>query len=115
VLTNPDLTYPTPNGLEPGAGAIGAAIAAATGAEPEIGGKPEGAMVGLIRERLGLEGVVVGDRMDTDGRFADALGYRFALVLTGVTTAADLPVAPEPWALAADLAALVDRLDHLDR
>lgn len=107
VLTNPDLTYPTPHGLEPGAGAIGAAIAAATGAEPEIGGKPEGAMVGLIRERLGPAGIVVGDRVDTDGPFATALGYRFGLVLSGVTTPADLPVTPAPWAVATDLAELV--------
>jgi 4-nitrophenyl phosphatase len=107
VLTNPDRTFPTPYGLEPGAGSIGAAIAAATGAEPQIGGKPEGAMVGLLRERLGDGGIVVGDRVDTDGRFATALGYRFALVLSGVTTAADLPVTPAPWAIAADLLGLV--------
>ena len=50
---------------------------------------------------------MVGDRADTDGRFAVALGYRFALVLSGVTTA--LPVEPEPDLVAADLAALVDR------
>jgi len=111
VLTNPDRTYPTPHGLEPGAGAIGAAIQAASGVEPLIGGKPEGAMVGLLRERLGPEGIVVGDRLDTDGRFAAALGYRFALVLTGVTTAADLPVTPDPWVVAPDLATLVADLD----
>ena len=107
VLTNPDLTFPTPHGLEPGAGSIGAAIAAASGVEPEIGGKPEGAMVGLLRERLGDDGVVVGDRLDTDGRFATALGYHFALVLPGVTTAADLPEEPAPWAGAEDLLTLV--------
>jgi HAD superfamily hydrolase (TIGR01450 family) len=114
VLTNPDRTFPTPHGLEPGAGAIGAAIAAASGAEPAIGGKPEGAMVELLRERLGPEGIVVGDRTDTDGRFATALGYRFALVLTGVTTPDDLPVDPEPWAVAPDLLALVERLEGPD-
>jgi len=53
ILTNPDPTFPTPDGLEPGAGAIGAAIRAAGGVEPVIGGKPEGAMVGLLRDRLG--------------------------------------------------------------
>lgn len=107
VLTNPDPTYPTVHGLEPGAGAIGAAIAAASGVEPVVAGKPEAAMADLVRERYGSDGVVVGDRTDTDGRFAAALGYRFGLVLSGVTTAADLPVRPEPWAVAADLAALV--------
>ena len=50
---------------------------------------------------------MVGDRPDTDGRFALALGYRFALVLSGVTTA--LPVLPEPDLVAADLAGLVDQ------
>ena len=110
ILTNPDPTFPTPHGLEPGAGSIGAAIRAASGSDPEIGGKPEGAMVGLLRERLGDDGIVVGDRADTDGLFAVALGYRFALVLSGVTTAGDLPVEPEPWAVADDLLQLVERL-----
>jgi HAD superfamily hydrolase (TIGR01450 family) len=109
ILTNPDPTFPTPHGLEPGAGSIGAAIRAASGAEPQIGGKPEGAMVGLLRDRLGADGIVVGDRADTDGLFAVALGYRFALVLSGVTTAADLPVEPVPWAVAGDLLELVER------
>lgn len=109
VLTNPDLTFPTPHGLEPGAGAIGAAIQAATGAIPEIGGKPEGAMVGLLRDRFGPDGIVVGDRADTDGLFAVALGYRFALVLSGVVTARDLPVEPAPWVVADDLLQLVHR------
>lgn len=66
-------------------------------------------MVGLLRDRLGADGIVVGDRSDTDGLFAHALGYRFALVLSGVTTAADLPVRPAPWAIADDLLTLVRR------
>ena len=107
VLTNPDRTFPTPHGLEPGAGAIGAAIRAATGSEPEVGGKPEGAMVDLLRQRLGVDGTVVGDRADTDGRFATALGYRFGLVLSGVTRSTDLPVDPAPFAVADDLLSLV--------
>jgi ribonucleotide monophosphatase NagD (HAD superfamily) len=52
---------------------------------------------------------MVGDRPETDGRFAVALGYRFALVLTGVTTVAD-GVQPIPDLIAADLASLVDQL-----
>ena len=66
-------------------------------------------MADLIRARLGPTGTVVGDRPDTDGRLATAIGWRFALVLSGVTTdrrgrrtGADL--------VAADLASLADLL-----
>lgn len=107
ILTNHDPTFPTSDGLDPGAGALGAAIAAASGVEPILGGKPAGAMVDLLRDRLGPDGVVVGDRPDTDGAFARALGYRFGLVLSGVTRSEDLPVEPTPWRTAADLDSLV--------
>jgi ribonucleotide monophosphatase NagD (HAD superfamily) len=50
---------------------------------------------------------MVGDRPDTDGRFAVTLGWRFALVLSGVTQRGDLPVDPVPDVVADDLATLV--------
>ena len=53
---------------------------------------------------------MVGDRADTDGRFAVTLGGRFALVLSGVTRRVDLPVSPAPDLVADDVAALVDPL-----
>jgi HAD superfamily hydrolase (TIGR01450 family) len=108
IATNDDPTYPTPQGPIPGGGAIVAAVARATGVEPVVAGKPNAPMVDLVRARLGAPGTVVGDRADTDGRFARALGYRFALVLSGVTGAGDLPVEPAPDVIAADLGALVD-------
>lgn len=107
VQTNGDVTYPTPTGPEPGAGTIAAAIAAASGADPVVAGKPEAPMVAFIRRRLGDDGIVVGDRPDTDGHFATALGYRFCLALSGITTEADLPVDPDPWLIGADLASIV--------
>ena len=110
IASNDDATYPTPAGLVPGGGAIVAGIATAAGVEPEIAGKPHQAMAELVRARLGPDGTVVGDRADTDGLFARRMGYRFALVLSGVTTEADLPVRPEPDMIAASLADLVDRL-----
>jgi ribonucleotide monophosphatase NagD (HAD superfamily) len=39
----------------------------------------------MVHRRLGDSGVMVGDRPSTDGAFADALGWPFALVLSGVT------------------------------
>ena len=85
VATNLDATYPIPGGLLPGAGAIVAAIATASGATPEVAGKPSPAMAELVRHRLGTRGIVVGDRPSTDGALAQVLGWPFALVLSGVT------------------------------
>jgi ribonucleotide monophosphatase NagD (HAD superfamily) len=66
-------------------------------------------MADLLRQRLGESATVVGDRPDTDGRLARVLGYRFALVLTGVTARDDLAtVEPRPDTVAPDLASLVD-------
>ena len=107
VATNDDATYPTPDGPIPGGGSIVAAVATASGVAPEVAGKPYPAMVDLVRHRVGTTGIGVGDRPDTDGRFARALGFRWALVLSGVTRAADLPVLPEPDLVADDLAGLV--------
>lgn len=111
LATNDDPSYPTPNGLSPGAGAILAAVATAAGRPPDaIAGKGHRPMCDLLRSRLGPRGVVVGDRPSTDGRFARDLGYRFALVLSGVTGPGDLPVEPAPDLVAADLGAVVDEL-----
>jgi HAD superfamily hydrolase (TIGR01450 family) len=103
LATNDDATYPTPDGPIPGGGAILASIVTATGVEPTIAGKPYPPSVDFVHERLGLSGTVVGDRPSTDGRFARALGYRFDLVLSGVTRAADLPCDPAPDAVHDDL------------
>ena len=109
LATNDDASYPTPDGPIPGGGAILAAVQTATGAPVEVAGKPHPAMAGLVRERLGDGGVMIGDRPDTDGRFARVLGYRFALVHTGVTPAG-VEVDPAPDLVAPDLAGIVDGL-----
>ena len=102
IGTNTDSSYPTPTGLQPGGGAILAAIATAADAEPVIGGKPHRPMADLIAELITGAGagggddafdpstvVMVGDRPETDGLFATRLGCRFALVRTGVTGPTD--------------------------
>jgi 4-nitrophenyl phosphatase len=109
LATNDDATYPTPAGPIPGGGAILAAVATATGVQPTIAGKPYAPMGDLVRARLGEHGTMVGDRADTDGRFAVAMGYRFALVLSGVTTTV-AGLRPAPDLVAPDLATLVDQL-----
>ena len=110
VGTNDDPTYPSPDGPLPGCGAILAAVATAAGVRPEVAGKPYDAMVELVRHRVGgARGVMAGDRPSTDGLLARRLGLRFGLVLSGVTTDADLPVDPAPDVVAPNLASLVER------
>jgi len=115
VATNLDATYPVAGGMIPGSGAIAAAVATASGRAPEVAGKPEPPMVALVRERLGSTGIVVGDRPTSDGALADALGWPFALVLSGVTGREARPGGeavpePEPPFVADDLGALAPHL-----
>jgi HAD superfamily hydrolase (TIGR01450 family) len=107
VATNTDATFPTGDGLQPGAGALVAFLSVAAGREPLVAGKPHEAMAALVRARYGDVSVMAGDRADTDGCFAVALGARFALVLSGVTRPSDLPVQPAPDLVGPDLAAVV--------
>jgi ribonucleotide monophosphatase NagD (HAD superfamily) len=109
IATNDDATYPTPDGPIPGGGALVAAVAYATGVTATVAGKPHPPMADLVRALGGAEGTMVGDRPATDGAFARELGYRYALVLTGVTGASDLPVVPAPDVVADSLADLVAR------
>ena len=115
VSTNLDATYPVPGGLMPGSGAITAAVATASGQAPEVAGKPEPPMVDLVRERWGTTGVVIGDRPSSDGALAHALGWPFALVLSGVTGVVAPPGGeavpePPPAFVGDDLGALVPAL-----
>jgi 4-nitrophenyl phosphatase len=89
--TNPDRTFPTPEGLIPGAGALLASVVTATDVQPTVVGKPEPYMMEFSLERLGTrreETLVVGDRLETDIAGGQAVGCPTALVLTGVTTRA---------------------------
>jgi 4-nitrophenyl phosphatase len=111
IATNTDSTFPTPQGLEPGAGALVAYLEVGSGRRAEAAGKPEQPIADLVRARFGQPDVVVGDRPESDGRFATRIGASFALVLTGVTSRKDLPVSPTPAIVADDLAAVVT--EHL--
>lgn len=110
VATNSDPTFPTATGLLPGAGALVAYLATASGATAEVAGKPHRPVADLVRDRFGTVDVMVGDRPDTDGLFAAMIHARFALVLSGVTNHADLPMEPAPDLVGADLATVTDQL-----
>lgn len=91
--TNPDKTFPTSLGLVPGAGAILAAIEAATDTKPIVIGKPFPHMIFMALDRLNTkskETLVVGDRLETDVVAGKAAGCKTCLLLSGVTTQAQL-------------------------
>jgi HAD superfamily hydrolase (TIGR01457 family) len=109
IATNADASYPAPNGLWPGAGAMLAAITTTTGREPdEIVGKPHAPLFRSALQRAGgSRPLVVGDRLDTDIDGAAGVGWDSLMVLTGVSHEADLIGAPNlPTYLAPGLAAL---------
>jgi 4-nitrophenyl phosphatase len=87
--TNPDTTFPMPKGLVPGAGALLAAIEAASGRQPVVVGKPSPLLFEIAAGRMDIPAasiLVVGDRLETDIAGGQAFGARTALVLTGVGT-----------------------------
>ena len=119
IGTNTDSTYPTPDGLLPGGGSILAAVALASGVDPVIAGKPHRPLATLVESMLAERHdafhpdrvLMVGDRPETDGRFAALLGCRFALVRSGVSSpAAEIDEATTVDLDVADLAEVARRL-----
>jgi HAD superfamily hydrolase (TIGR01450 family) len=110
VATNADPSFPAPDGLWPGAGAILAVITTTTGAEAEVVGKPHAPLYRTALQRAGgRKPLVVGDRIDTDIAGAAALGWDSLLVLTGISSREDLARSEvRPTYVADDLRALLD-------
>ncbi|WP_030179073.1 HAD-IIA family hydrolase [Streptomyces sp. NRRL S-813] len=109
--SNTDLTIPSARGIAPGNGAAVEVVRIATGAEPQVAGKP---LPPMHRETILRTGarrpLVVGDRLDTDIEGAFNGGVDSLLVLTGVTDGARLLAAPpqhRPTYVDADLRGLL--------
>ncbi|WP_091242040.1 HAD-IIA family hydrolase [Klenkia soli] len=112
VATNTDATIPSPRGVLPGNGALVGVVAAVTGQQPLVTGKPDPAMHAECVRRTGARSpLVVGDRLDTDVEGGRRVGVPTMLVLSGVTTPADL-LAARPQARPDLVAADVSGLDH---
>jgi len=116
IGTNPDVSFPTPVGLAPGAGSIIAAIEAASGVKPEIIGKPQPAMFEQAMKFLGTspaETLVVGDRLETDILGGQNAGCKTCLVLSGVTTQEQADAwTPAPNLILSDLSELIDEIEN---
>ena len=118
VATNVDSTLPSPRGLLPGNGALVGVVATATDARPIVAGKPALPLYAeAVRRTSARQPLVVGDRLDTDIEGANAAGTDSLLVMTGVTTAADLLAAPpkhRPTYVSTDLMGLVESHPKVD-
>lgn len=95
IATNTDSTFPSEAGLLPGAGSIVGAVSIASGVVPVVAGKPEAGLARAAEVLAGSsagggDGLVIGDRLETDIRFARRHGYMSGLVLTGVSRIGDL-------------------------
>ncbi|MGX7679622.1 HAD-IIA family hydrolase [Jatrophihabitans sp. DSM 45814] len=119
VATNLDPTVPSPRGPLPGNGALVAALRHATGMRPVSTGKPDPTMHAESVQRSGAKHpLVVGDRLDTDIEGARRADCAALLVLTGVTSPADLlaaTTAQRPDYLGRDLNALLTSHPKVNR
>jgi 4-nitrophenyl phosphatase len=111
VGTNPDRTWPSEQGQVPGAGATLAALQAATDVEPTVIGKPSPLMFRTAMQRMGAayyNTAMIGDRLETDILGGQRAGVTTVLVLSGVTSDADLSDAQvRPDLVFDDIAAFV--------
>lgn len=93
VACNPDPVFPLEGGtLQPGAGAIVAAIQCCSETDPLLIGKPEPTMLIQLSEKLGFERsdvVMVGDRDDTDMEAARRAGV-LGMLMSGSSDYAEL-------------------------
>jgi glycerol-1-phosphatase len=112
IATSRDPTYPMPDGLWPGSGALVQAVEVASGREAVVVGKPEPQLIISALDRLGGgRALMIGDRLDTDIAAAAKAHIDAALVLTGGATREQAAAAPDPKpvAVADTLADLVLR------
>lgn len=88
IATNPDPNGPAEGGIVPACGAMAALIEKASGKAPFFIGKPNPFMLRTALSYLGVHsenGVMIGDRMETDIMTGIVSGMDTVLVLSGVT------------------------------
>jgi 4-nitrophenyl phosphatase len=123
IATNADSGFPGARGLEPGAGALVAAVAAVVGRGPElVAGKPGPALFHQALAAVGLapaEAIMVGDQLETDILGGARVGIETLLVRTGLAShRTDREILrfrehhQAPTYLADDLTPVVDSLEQ---
>jgi len=93
IATNPDVTGPSNEGALPACGSVAALISKATGVEPYFVGKPNPMMMRSALNTISAHSestAMIGDRMDTDVLCGLEAGLETILVLTGISSRAEI-------------------------
>ncbi len=93
-----DRVYPSPRGIEFGAGALSAMLGYAASSQPVFCGKPQKLFFDELCTRLAVDPkqcVLVGDNVEADVFGAQGVGMKTILTLTGVTRRRDLLAVPK--------------------
>lgn len=113
-FTNADTTFPTPEGIIPGAGSLLRALEVGCGRNAVLTGKPKPKMFEIALRIINASAdstLVIGDRLDTDilgGLEAKCLT---AMVMTGISTSEDLKNSTyQPHFVFENLSTLMDNL-----
>jgi HAD superfamily hydrolase (TIGR01450 family) len=93
AATNEDRTYPTPEGAMPGAGSVVGAFRG-MGYNPEVSiGKPASVLFDIAMEKAQVDRgrvLMIGDRLETDIEGGVRSGIDTLLVLSGISTQAEI-------------------------
>jgi HAD superfamily hydrolase (TIGR01450 family) len=92
-----DRVYPSPRGLELGAGALSWMLGYAAGVEPTFCGKPQPIFFQELCQRLNVDPrwcLLIGDNLESDVLGGKSQGMRTILALSGITRQADLAALP---------------------
>ena len=112
ICTNPDPTGPSAEGVLPAVGSVAALISKATNVDPYFVGKPNPMMMRSALNTIGAHSestAMIGDRMDTDVLCGLEAGLETILVLSGISTRAEVDRFPyRPSRVVASIADLID-------
>ncbi len=116
IGTNMDMRLLTADGEVPGTGSIIRAVERASGKRAKIMGKPQRALFEMAAQQLQLDLsqlMMIGDNLGTDIAGANRAGVLSVLVLTGITTKADLVTSEvKPDVVVNSLIELIQRVDN---
>ncbi len=114
ICTNPDPTGPSNEGVLPAVGSVAALISKATNVEPYFVGKPNPMMMRSALNTIGAHSestAMIGDRMDTDVLCGLEAGLETILVLSGISTRAEIDRFPyRPSRVINSVADLIDEV-----